>query len=34
MRAAVLYGPEQVTIEDLPQPTVGDTEVLLLSAKK
>jgi L-iditol 2-dehydrogenase len=29
MLAALLYGPQQVVLEDIPQPTPGDHEVLL-----
>lgn len=29
MQAAILYGPEQVTIDDIPKPVVGDSEVLV-----
>ena len=29
MRAAVLHGPQQVTMEELPIPEIGDTEVLV-----
>jgi L-iditol 2-dehydrogenase len=29
MRAALLYGPQQVVLEEVPLPTIGDTEVLV-----
>jgi L-iditol 2-dehydrogenase len=29
MQAALLYGPQQITMEDLPLPTIGDTDVLV-----
>jgi L-iditol 2-dehydrogenase len=29
MQAAVLYGPQQVTVEDLPLPTIGERDVLV-----
>jgi L-iditol 2-dehydrogenase len=29
MQAAVLYGPQQVTVEDLPLPTLGEGDVLV-----
>ena len=31
MQAAVLYGPQHVTLEDLPLPSIGESEVLSAS---